>query len=196
MSEVPEPEGVRDEASYRRALTTIKDSVVGTAGQVASLQERLKSCNLFPPPDCSDEVMRTFVRDHSALDGDDVRVQTLFRLRDHVLRTERQVDRLTTVSRASKEAVKLRQAAMAGIAMKSYQTSLRMLQDYVKYLTDTDLAVHKEARETLELAADVSLREQELKIQEKAALTKKAGRDGVRGLLEELAHGGGADDAP
>jgi hypothetical protein len=185
MDPVPSPEMIRTDDEYRQALQVIKRSVMSSAGQVDSLQERIRGVCLFPPTDCSDEVLHAFMRDNSTREGDDIRVQVLFRLRDHVVRLERQFDRLTTHGLKGTAKDRIKMASIVNAAERSYQQALKMLHDSVRFITDTDLKVHSEARSTLGMAADVALRERELDIKDREAARKQQG--GLREVLAKLA---------
>jgi hypothetical protein len=175
-----------DDRSYRTALESIKRSVIGNASQVSAVADRLRGVSLFPPLDCSDEVVRSFLRENGPREGDDIRIQMLFRLRDHVIRLERQHDRLVTMGTRAKKQEATRLMNLVSNSERSYQASLKMLNEYIRFIMETDLKVHAEARQTLGMAANVAIREKDLEIREEESRRGKSRSGGLRGLLDSL----------
>jgi hypothetical protein len=184
-------------AQLQQNLDDIRANIIANASKLKSLAPRLSQVTLFPPRTMKREnTLLEWLESHNARSEDDIRIQMLYRLRDHAVLTEYEWRSTMNKSapRRTQDGEDRTTAAAYGKALaghynervsatQAYQAAMRMLNDMVKELSNVDMKIHKEGRETLKMLADTNLKQQAIN-QNQDKINKANGRRSVADMLK------------
>ena len=157
----------------RKNLDDIKANIIRSASNLRSLAPRLNVVKLFPPRTVKN--VERWLEENGPEANDDIRIQMLFQLRDHAVMTElewraemrrskprqtRDGDEVATKGTFGK--LMASYYNHRGIVTQTYQAAMKMLYAMVKELSQVDIKIHAEGRQTLKMLADTNLKEQEI----------------------------------